>query len=349
MKKVFICSPFRADTCVEIGKNIALARRACRHAIEEDAIPIAPHIYFTQFLDDDLKRERDLGIAAGIELLKECDELWIVGDHISEGMAEEIARAKAYHIPVRHMEDITRSMRAVKSSAIEEKMMMKETKMARISNAEQMAKMLAERIVSNAEHNHRDLKGHEGELTIRVDGDYDREVVEKILFFFATELRDWADENDMDLALDINQADYGRNDDGDDSDDRNDSDESCDSCDGNDDDRDDDGCDDDHKNEDLIMALMNDHREEFEKLKPLIAAKTGYPKGLVGEVLYAEIAVMFRNRHRILDMKTGTREAADLGEALVEDISEFVGVSDTAVIEIFSTKYELEDKEEDDE
>lgn len=47
---VYICSPCRGD----IEKNIEKAQRYCREAVElwDDVIPIAPHVYFTQFLDD---------------------------------------------------------------------------------------------------------------------------------------------------------------------------------------------------------------------------------------------------------------------------------------------------------
>jgi hypothetical protein len=53
-------------------------------------IPIAPHVYFTQFLDENSEEERTLGISMGIELLKMCDELRVCGDKITEGMKMEI-------------------------------------------------------------------------------------------------------------------------------------------------------------------------------------------------------------------------------------------------------------------
>jgi len=53
-KKIYICSPLRGS----IENNIRRARVYCRFAFEEGFVPIAPHIYFPQFLDEDNKIER---------------------------------------------------------------------------------------------------------------------------------------------------------------------------------------------------------------------------------------------------------------------------------------------------
>lgn len=85
MKKVFICSPYRG----EVESNKAKARDYCRAAIKQGYLPIAPHLYFTEFLDDTYEKERVLGIAAGIELMSLCDEMWVYGEP-TEGMKQEI-------------------------------------------------------------------------------------------------------------------------------------------------------------------------------------------------------------------------------------------------------------------
>ena len=100
MKKVFICSPLRGD----IQGNIEKANEYCRWAmLTHGALPIAPHTYFTQFLDDLDPAERELGINAGIELLTGCDELWHFGDRVTEGMAREIGMAKILGLTVNHI------------------------------------------------------------------------------------------------------------------------------------------------------------------------------------------------------------------------------------------------------
>ena len=56
--------------------------------------PLAPHLYFTRFLKDELAAERAAGMQLGLSWLEPADELWVFGDTVSEGMAQEIAKAK---------------------------------------------------------------------------------------------------------------------------------------------------------------------------------------------------------------------------------------------------------------
>jgi len=84
-KKIFICSPLRGD----IKENIKKAKKYSREVVLAGNIPIAPHIYFPQFLDDNNPQERNLGMTMGRELLSMCDEMWIYGDP-TEGMSLEI-------------------------------------------------------------------------------------------------------------------------------------------------------------------------------------------------------------------------------------------------------------------
>ncbi len=90
MKKVYIASPYAGD----VDHNVAMAREYCRFAVKQGVIPFAPHLLFTQFLDDAKPEERVLGCQMGKEFLSTCDELWVFGDRISQGMAAEIAEAE---------------------------------------------------------------------------------------------------------------------------------------------------------------------------------------------------------------------------------------------------------------
>ena len=108
MKSVYICSPYRsylkdpAGRDKEISRNLKLARKGCRIAVERGFIPVAPHLFFPQFLNEET--ERDVGIDMGMELLKNCDAVWVLGRTVSDGMAGEIAFARELGIPVRIME-----------------------------------------------------------------------------------------------------------------------------------------------------------------------------------------------------------------------------------------------------
>ncbi len=98
MRKVYICSPYRGD----IEGNVRNARKYCRMAIDDGAIPIAPHIYFTQFLDDGDEAQRTTGIEAGIQLMLECDEVWVFGEPTS-GMKQEIEYARKNGLKITEM------------------------------------------------------------------------------------------------------------------------------------------------------------------------------------------------------------------------------------------------------
>ena len=86
MKLIYICSPFRGDTAA----NTESAQRYCRDAYEKNCIPVAPHLYLPQFLDDDTPAERDLALRIGLRLIDYCSEVWVHGDIISDGMRGEI-------------------------------------------------------------------------------------------------------------------------------------------------------------------------------------------------------------------------------------------------------------------
>lgn len=102
---VYICSPCRG----EMEKNIIKAQGYCREAVElfPDVVPIAPHVYCTQFLDDTKLDERAVGMDMGIALLSMCSEIWVYGiDNPSEGMKAEIEYAEEHGILVRDAAEV---------------------------------------------------------------------------------------------------------------------------------------------------------------------------------------------------------------------------------------------------
>ncbi len=100
MRKIYICSALRGD----MESNIMKARAYCEYAArEQGVIPIAPHIYLTQFLNDEIAEDREFGLKAGLSLLSECEELWYFGDQITRGMTDEICFAIEHGIPVKYI------------------------------------------------------------------------------------------------------------------------------------------------------------------------------------------------------------------------------------------------------
>ena len=98
---VYICSPFAGD----IEYNTMKARGYSRFAVSQNAIPLAPHLLFPQFMDDDDKDQRDLAIFMGLVLLGKCQEIWSFGNRISEGMLLELEKAKKRDMVIRYFND----------------------------------------------------------------------------------------------------------------------------------------------------------------------------------------------------------------------------------------------------
>ena len=95
---VYVCSPFSDD---QTG-NTERARRYCRFAVDAGYAPYAPHLFFPQFMDDENPSEREVAMFMAIIMLTKCAELWVFGDRITKGMAQEIRKAKARSMTIRY-------------------------------------------------------------------------------------------------------------------------------------------------------------------------------------------------------------------------------------------------------
>ncbi|PWM29336.1 MAG: hypothetical protein DBX40_00275 [Clostridiales bacterium] len=100
----FVCSPFAGES----RTNIKKARSYCRKLYELGYTPIAPHLLFPQFLEDDIPAERKDGLDMAQELLRRCRVLVVCGKDISDGMMGEIALAKRLGIVATTLEGITK-------------------------------------------------------------------------------------------------------------------------------------------------------------------------------------------------------------------------------------------------
>ena len=95
---VYVCSPFSGDP----AGNAEKARRYCRFAVDSGYAPFAPHLFFPQFLDDGIPEERELGLFMAIIMLTKCAELWVFGEQITRGMAQEIRKADSRGMIIRY-------------------------------------------------------------------------------------------------------------------------------------------------------------------------------------------------------------------------------------------------------
>ena len=95
-KLIYVCSPYRGD----IETNTKNAREYCRRIVAEGNIPIAPHLLFPQFMDDNIDAERERAMEMNLEIMCHSDEVRVFGDQISIGMWQEMKAAEELGIPV---------------------------------------------------------------------------------------------------------------------------------------------------------------------------------------------------------------------------------------------------------
>ena len=96
---VYVCSPYAGGNK---EKNIANAQRYCRFAVDSGCLPLAPHLYFPQFMDDSDGHDHNTAMFMSMVLMTKCAEVWVFGDNITKGMAAEIRRAEETQKPIRY-------------------------------------------------------------------------------------------------------------------------------------------------------------------------------------------------------------------------------------------------------
>ena len=102
-KFVYVASPFAGD----VEENIKKTKGYCKFVVDEGMIPLAPHLHYPQFLDDNNPQEREIGLMFSLSLLSKCDELWVFG-RISKGVRGEIDTAEKIGIPIRYFLEQTK-------------------------------------------------------------------------------------------------------------------------------------------------------------------------------------------------------------------------------------------------
>lgn len=100
MKKVYICSPLGGN----IQESLKKAKQYARYALICGTAPVVPHFY-ALCLNDNIPKEREIGMVAGLSLLWFCDEMWIFGDEVTESMKAEMQFCKSLNISVRKVRD----------------------------------------------------------------------------------------------------------------------------------------------------------------------------------------------------------------------------------------------------
>ncbi|NEW62269.1 hypothetical protein GMA11_02560 [Granulicatella sp. zg-ZJ] len=86
---VYICAPFSGDTTFNTNQAIQYAK----FAYEKGAIPLTPHLLFP-FLDDASLADRQSALFMDKILLGKCQEVWVFGETITNGMNGELEISK---------------------------------------------------------------------------------------------------------------------------------------------------------------------------------------------------------------------------------------------------------------
>ena len=91
-------TPYKADNEENLRRNLLYARACVRNCLLRGEIPFASHLFYTQpgILDDNIPKERDMGINAGKELIEALPEIVTVVYQdlgTSKGMQYGIERA----------------------------------------------------------------------------------------------------------------------------------------------------------------------------------------------------------------------------------------------------------------
>lgn len=83
----YICAPYAGD----IEKNIERAKRYAEFTHSRDYTPVTPHLMFP-FLDDSKQEDRYDCLNMCSDVMKMCDEVFVFGDKLTEGMLYELSQ-----------------------------------------------------------------------------------------------------------------------------------------------------------------------------------------------------------------------------------------------------------------
>ena len=79
----------------------------CEFVFNQGAVPVNPFRFFEYFLGD--RVDRDIIRQANNNLIRKCDELWVFGDTLADGVLFEILYAKELKKPLKFYTVVSRA------------------------------------------------------------------------------------------------------------------------------------------------------------------------------------------------------------------------------------------------
>lgn len=101
-KNVYICSPLKADDTQGVMENMQNAKEYMFYVYSNLGLAAhAPHAYLPTVLNDNVPSERVMALQVGLKVLDHCDEIFVCGNRISNGMKGEILYAAEHDKDIR--------------------------------------------------------------------------------------------------------------------------------------------------------------------------------------------------------------------------------------------------------
>ena len=104
---IYVATPFRASSKAVFDEQIEWTKKVSRELVLNRLDIITPHLYYTQFLNEDIGEERKLGLESARRLIEKCDAIFVsVKNPISQGMEAEIDRAEELGLPIYYFKSV---------------------------------------------------------------------------------------------------------------------------------------------------------------------------------------------------------------------------------------------------
>ena len=115
-KRVYICAPYDGENTRSREKIWGY----CLFARERPYAPIAPFLYYPQFMPESYEKEMQLMRSLALRDLLTCEEIWVFGNKVTPEMENEISCASSHGLNIRWLPDYEEMIRTDPEPKLEE-------------------------------------------------------------------------------------------------------------------------------------------------------------------------------------------------------------------------------------